>query len=407
MKYFFILGNNPTLSLAELSAVLELDENNIIFFENILIAEIKKEFDGARLIKRLGGTIKIGVIDFETANGKDAIVREIMKVMDEKEKDDQGKFYFGISAYSHKAMNIRPIGMEIKNNLRAKNISCRFVVSREAALSSVVVEQNKLLKNGMEIVLINDKGKIYGGHTLAVQPFKDLSFRDYGRPARDDRSGMLPPKLAQIMINLSGMMPCVETHCNASLLDPFCGSGTILTEAALMGFQNLTGTDISDKAITDTRKNMEWIKINFQFPISNFQTISNFKLYNIKTEELSQKISPDSIDTIITEPYLGPQRGRFDFQKVKKELEELYSKSLKEFYKILKPNGRVVMVWPVFFLKASSFKLQADLNGFKIINPIPKDLRENKNLRLTDRNTIVYGRDGQKVWREIVVLEKS
>ena len=39
-----------------------------------------------------------------------------------------------------------------------------------------------------------------------------------------------------------------------NLLDPLRGSGTILTEAAVMGYQNLYGSDISRKAITDTKE---------------------------------------------------------------------------------------------------------------------------------------------------------
>jgi tRNA G10 N-methylase Trm11 len=425
MKYFFVLGSNPTLSLAEISAVFDLKQgkpDNIIFLENVLILNTEKEFDATALIARLGGTIKIGLIEFESENNKDVIVNEVQWIIDKKATS--GKFHFGISAYSRKPMNSRTIGMEIKKHLRDKEISCRFVVSREATLSSVVVEQNKLLRNGIEIVLINDKGKIFGGHTLAVQPFKELSYRDYGRPARDDRSGMLPPKLAQIMINLSGLFAITLMKEGLSsialakeeggvLLDPFCGSGTILTEAALMGYQNLVGTDISPKAIEDTRKNMEWIIRKWELgtcrPARRVGNLpageASWELKTSDAKNISKEFKDNSIDTIITEPYLGPQRGKIDFQKVKKELEELYRNSLKEFYKILKPGGRVVMVFPIF--QASNIKLQADLNGFKIINPLPDFLAGNKNIELTSRNTIVYGREGQRVWREIVILEKQ
>ena len=56
------------------------------------------------------------------------------------------------------------------------------------------------------------------GQTLVVQPFKVLSKRDFGRPARDDHSGMLPPKLAQIMINLARRNDDISTK---TILDPF------------------------------------------------------------------------------------------------------------------------------------------------------------------------------------------
>lgn len=51
--------------------------------------------------------------------------------------------------------------------------------------------------------------------------------------------------------------------------------------------------------------------------------------------------------------------------------------------------------------------LNPNLNGFTIINPIPANLRKNIWLNLTDRGTIIYGREGQKIWREIVILEKQ
>jgi len=122
---------------------------------------------------------------------------------------------------------------------------------------------------------------------------------------------------------------------------------------------------------------------------------------------------------------LGPQRGKVKINEVVRELNNLYSQSLAEFAKILKPNKRVVMVWPVFrklSLHQSAFSpgldpgnltntdleknINPNLDNFKIINPIPKNLQQDKRIKLTDRNTIIYGRNQQKVWREIVVLKK-
>jgi hypothetical protein len=64
------------------------------------------------------------------------------------------------------------------------------------------------------------------------------------------------------------------------------------------------------------------------------------------------------------------------------------------------------MVWPVFQVTSSPIFLNPDLTGFKIINPIPENLKTNIFIKLTARNTMVYGREQQKIWREIVVLEK-
>jgi tRNA G10 N-methylase Trm11 len=413
MKYCFILGNNPTLSIAELSSIFNLDmkkdelPNGDLVANNIFILETNKKIDAAKLIKEIGGTVKIGLIgSISAGTDKISLLEGAKKII----KTDGGKFYFGISNYTKQKINIKALGMEIKKYLRNKKISSRWVTSREETLSSVVVEQNKLISRGIEIILMERDGKILIGETLAVQPFKELSSRDYGRPARDDYSGMLPPKLAQVMINLAlspspyeepaPSLPREEGRGEVKILDPFCGSGTILTEAMLMGFRNIIGSDISKKAVEDTKKNMEWIIKNYELRIMNYE------LFNKSALELSRFVKPNSVDAIVTEPYLGPQRGKIDFNKVKKELENLYSKSLIEFKKILKDKGRVVMVWPVFHMAHNMENITPNLNEFKISNPIPENLRNNKLIKLTNRNTIIYGRPRQKIWREIAVLKK-
>jgi len=409
MKYFFILGNNPTLSLAEIASVLNLKPGQVLFLsEKAAIVDFNEELDAQKLIGRLGGTIKLGIINFQFSifNFQTIFNDLILKFS----KHVTGKFYFGISYYGNKRFDEKKLGMEIKSKLKEQGISSRWVTSKEKVLSSVVVEQNKLTSDqGKEIVIIDSGKEQYIGHTLAVQPFKELSKRDYGRPGRDDESGMLPPKLAQIMLNLGARRPKVVL---STLLDSFCGSGTILTEAALMGCQKLIGCDKSEKAVNDTRK-------NFQFTVSNFQSIFNkpisndvLRLFQCKVENLNQKIKPTSIDVIVTEPYLGPSRKKNNKETIKEiieELESLYHQAILQFQKVLKKNGRVVMIWPIFKAKDTIFLSSRNIldgSDFKIINPL-ENFDKHNIIKLTNRNTIVYGREGQKVWREVVILEKK
>jgi len=353
MRYFFILGTNPTLSLAELTAVFKDGEFSLVQ-KNIALLEINHEIN-ANIIKKIAGTIKFGIINSETASLNPKDILKIAATFSRPEKS-QSKFNFGISLYGKAKINLKILGMEFKKLLKQSGINSRWVISREPTLSSVVVEQNKLVTDkGTEIVMIEFNKKLFLGRTIAVQPFKELSFRDYGRPARDDRSGMLPPKLAQIMINLATMPPLskgvggiLQSNDDITILDPFCGSGTVITEAMLMGYTNIIGSDISNRAISDTKKNVEWIIGNWKLEIGNW------KLYQHDACSLSQKIKPQSIDAIVTEPYLGPQNENFEISKVINELAQLYSKSLMEFKKILKPSGRIVMIWPVFSEKQKS-----------------------------------------------------
>ena len=155
MQYFFILGSNPTLSVAELSAVFDLNTNSgaissqkagkheLTLPENVFILKTNQVFNADELIKKLGGTIKIGIIKSEIEQRDDRrILAEVKKILPPHKK---GKFQFGISCYGKVKFNIKKLAMDIKKFLHKQNISSRWVTSREPTLSSVVVEQNKLI----------------------------------------------------------------------------------------------------------------------------------------------------------------------------------------------------------------------------------------------------------------------
>jgi len=394
MKYFFVLGTNTALSVAELAAVLDLKKISLLATD-FLIWETDTEINAENLMKRLGGVIKIGEIKEEVADGNDdkllKNLTELAKI--KKYQSKEGKFNFGFSDYGKFQFNKQNLGLKLKKYFSEENISSRFVISREKTLSSVVITQNKLIVRGIEFILIKEGNKILIGETLAVQPFKDLSRRDYGRPARDDQSGMLPPKLAQIMINLAQVRNYEDV-----IVDPFCGSGTILSEAMLAGYKHLFGSDVSPRAIDDTHKNISWTRelyalkdVNIKILVKNVVNLSKF-------------IKANSAEAVITEPFLGPQRGLIDFKSVIRNLEDLYSLAIKEFQIILKKGGRVVMIWPLFY---GQKPMTPKFDGFKMINMIPEDLRASEFIKKNNREAIIYGRPGQKVYREIVVLEKE
>lgn len=394
MKYYFVLGTNTALSVAEVCQVFP-GQNWRLLAPDFLVGDFSEEIEAEQEIRKLGGVIKIGRLSATIKSGNDRNLLE--KIADLAEhrlaSTSGGKFNFGFSSYGKRYFNKKDYGLKLKKYFQEQKISSRFVVSRESTLSSVVVAQNKLLTRGVEIILAGDGDEILIGETLAVQPFKDLSLRDYGRPSRDDLSGMLPPKLAQVMLNLA-----VKIDENTVIIDPFCGSGTVLTEALLLGAKQLFGSDISTTAIEASQKNLSWVSEMYKVKDARH------KLFVKSVEQLSKFIKPASVDAVVTEPYLGPQRGRIDFSSIVRELEELYGTALKEFYIILKPGRRVVMVWPIYYGERPVSPL---FEGFEIVSALPESLKNSQFIKLSQRNTIIYGRPGQKVYREIVVLEKK
>ena len=366
MKYIFILGNNPELSQAEILSVLP--KAKIIKSEKLFLIVDCPKIDCRSMLSRLGGTVKIGVVL--------GAHPEFGPILGAASSMPEGKrFNFGFSFYGQKPSNI---GMQVKGKLKEKGISSRLVTSREPALSSVIITKEKC----QDFIVLPD----FFGMTCAVQDFKDYSKRDFGRPASDALSGMLPPKAAKMMINLA------QTEFDKIILDPFCGSGTILTEALALGYKNLIGTDVSEKAVEDTRENLAWLAKELNY------SRQDIKIEQADVRRLSEEIEDDSIDAIVTEPYLGkPMKGNESEETIKKiiaELEELYLAAFVEFKKVLVSGGRAVIIIPEWHLHGQIYKMALDLRLKKL------------GLARIDGGNLIYKREDQKVWRNITIWEK-
>jgi len=394
------------LSSAELAAVL--DEQAIFnhLSNEAIVADIEGELSANEIMPRLGGTVKFGEILEMPDEFAAEDIAEILKNSSAK------KIYFGFSFYkldedvsvarlNKGTQKIKNLAMEIKNLLKEAKIQARWVTSKEKNLSSVVVKKNKLLTEaGAELVFLIGKEKNYLGKTLAVQEFEDLSFRDYGRPARSMRVGLMPPKLAKIMLNLAR----IDKH--SALLDPFCGFATILEEALLWGYENLIGTDINPETLSGAKENLEWLKKNY-----NLET-KNYKLLEADAKEISKKFPSQSIDAIITEPYLGPplhgDEPQEKIQQIIRELSDLYLAAFREFKKIIKSDGRIAILFPVFHTEKQDLFLpildEIKKIGFSATDLLPKDFKKYPFLEITPRNSILYSRPDQFVWREIFIF---
>lgn len=392
MQTFAALGSHPGLSIAEIEAVTgqhPLKASDQIAFYDNLPDELTK------LQAKLGGTTKLGyIVGSMVRASKKEIVEYLKDVLIYDSRP--GKIPFGISVYdmeeSPRAKELfsmqKSIGLALKNELKEAGLSSRYVVTKNPQLSSADVFKNHLLDRGAEFVFLVFEKELLIGRTEVVQDFADWSHRDYDRPARDAKRGMLPPKLARMMINLTGVTPE-----RATILDPFCGSGTVLMEAAVLGYHKLIGSDISGQAIADTKKNMDWLRgedIAFAEPELKESTAANTKAF----------IDDLSVDAIATEPFLGaPRQGsesRTEIERVVAHLAGLYEESFATLAKLLKPGGVMVIASPVHYIGRDAF-------------PVPtRDILTNLGMieRPIAEEAIIYHRPGQYVGREIVRFVK-
>jgi tRNA G10 N-methylase Trm11 len=421
--YAFVLGRVYTLSLAELLAVL--DNMGITYrvaacSPEVVVLETEKQLDASKLQARIGGVIKIiRLFDTFQKKGKEYPSQTLANYFTFKRIKDyftdySGKRQFGVSIYVlDPTLRFREesqrIAFYIKKILQEQSQSVRAVIPQfpSQSLSSVLVNENQLLTKGAEIVVICGNQKVFVGKTLTVQNYDDYGRRDYQRPARDEHAGMIPPKVAQSMLNLAGNLKPMDY-----ILDPFCGSGTILQEAILMGLRAV-GSDLDQTAIENSEKNLEWFRNRYHV------APNRYKLMRSHAAEISMQLQGSSlnISAVVTEGTLGPIYGKLPkkTQMVTnfKNLTKLYEQVFKELNKSLPDGARVVMCLPAYKVSQSDYEFMPTLdfateNGYTVSDPIPEALRTKyKFLRVTGRKSIVYDRKDQVVAREIVIFYKG
>ncbi|MEK9143024.1 MAG: methyltransferase domain-containing protein [Patescibacteria group bacterium] len=335
IAFLFVLGRTSDLSYLELTSRFENCTRLTPDVASVELSTGDAENPKA-LLAQLGGTIKIAWM-LGTIPSLEAplLARYLL--------DIPGIRSFGISMYGD-AKSLDPeVLADIKTQLSEAGVHTRYVEAHDGnVLSSVVVAKQKVT----ELIVVSTGSGFIIGQTLAVQDVEAWSTRDYGRPFADPKSGMLPPKVARMAVNLAHSEVLHPT--SEVLLDPFCGMGTILGEALLSGWQ-VIGSDQSEEVVGKAKKNIEWLtKVTGPGPVTKF--------FVSDATHVSEHLPKESIDAIVTEPFLGStQWGDRQVKNIIKGLEKLYIGCLRDWVKVLKPNGKVVIALPQYAVHGKTF----------------------------------------------------
>jgi tRNA G10 N-methylase Trm11 len=373
----FVLGRERYLCLAELIA--KYGDAKLISDE-IALVDTKTQAD----ISKLGGSIKVANLIKQSIRGlKDIehiIAEEIVK------ENPSSKFNFGLSYYGSGKLNLSAIGVRIKKSLQKQQIKPRLVLPNNGTeLNAASIKHNKLTTKGAEFIIIQASNGLALARTTGYQDIDSYSKRDYEKPCRDRKVGMLPPKLSQIMINFS------EPEPDDTIVDPFCGSGGLLMEASLMGYKS-AGSDLSEEMIQCSKTNSEWFAENFKdskpIQIEEAQD-ATIKKYNY-----------DSY-SVVTEGFLGQNfLSRPTKHLIKEQLPALKGLYLKFFNNLLEqstqPNS-ICVCMPFWKFNDET----VELNLIDEITNLGYTISKFKSVRQSD---LYYYREGQFTGRQIIVF---
>lgn len=354
----FIFGRTHELSFHELQALTSYPLTRITP-DVVRVEDPENEIDPEEYMKRFGGTVKIAR-EKGTIGSLDpvSIAQHLVDV-------GGGPVTFGLSFYGADMGDVDPQLLKgMKEHLASKGMSSRYVAPHEGhTLSSVVIAKQHI----HELVIISVGGGYLVGETLAVQDFESWNERDYGRPYADPKAGMLPPKVARMAVNLAMAKGKRQKEKGVGiLLDPFCGMGTVVGEAILAGWTAI-GSDQSEEAVDKAKKNLDWlVGLTGSRPVmKQGETPSNLKLFVSDATHISDVLPNSSVDAIVTEPFMGStdinnkiQQSSFiidDIKNTLKGLEKLYIGCLRDWYTVLKPEGKIVIALPQYTISGRTY----------------------------------------------------
>jgi tRNA G10 N-methylase Trm11 len=427
----FISGKNWQLSLAELISYLQTNQTSFeiqYFTKEFFIIQTQQVLDPI-IINQLGGTIKIGqvMLTLPSQQIKEAYVKHNKlsekKVIEALEKSDivkemaihaEGKVFFGVSVYFEKTQlkscageTQRLFGSAIKNKLAEQGKKARFMGftnKSQGQLSHVEVLKKELVEKKAEILLCIGEKNSWIATTIAVHNPFEFQKRDIYKPRQRKIFGM-PPRLAKIMVNLSS---CTE---NKTLLDAFCGVGTILQEA-LLTKAHVVGTDINSWCIKAAEDNLKWLTQEYEIHKAEYRVIQS------DVNFLSIKIGRETIECIVSEPDLGPALRQIPTtpyaKKIIDKLTPLFFRFIEESYKVLKPDGKLVVVTPYIVTRSKQIVTmpigeKAKNTNFIRIKPFNTELFA-KNIiniqTLTEQESLVEMDHKHLIGREIHVFRK-
>jgi len=405
-RYLAHLGIHPTLSISELVAQLP-DLRSEGIRDGWLTFESNTDINQA-FLNRLGGTILIAKV----VTGEEVEITDVPKILAQELRTARGKIVFSLRFSGVPKRQAQDLYRLCKEELKKRGTASRYVGSAHEPAAAVQLFDEGLLDptKGCELVLFNDPSGLTVARTIAVQDVKSYTLRDMKKPVRDTSVGLLPPKLAQMLLNFGDMVAYQSRKQSGKkktqlaeektvIFDPFCGTGVIPMEALLRGW-SVVASDSAEKAVTGCKKNIEWTYKTFSI---DKKSVTSVVSKHDATKPFQLNAMPS---VIVTEGTLGPaltkRPGLKEIASLQKSVDTAMSAFIENAAATL-PGVPIVLTLPVWYAEKKQIPLEKTWS--KIEECFIPTLPPMTEPSLEGRHSMLYRRPDQFVGREIVILK--
>ena len=239
--YFLLSGENETLPAAELKAILEAEGFRFKITEKLdQIVRLKAHLNSVKAVQRRSAYTRISALELLTCKAQEAAIMKAAGCIDFKSVLKEGE------TFAVRIRRVREYAEEIST------------IAFEEKLGKHILQNTSKTKVNLKNpdktflgVLTNDQ-LVFGVKLTEIEP-KTFSER---RPRKKPffHPSAMPSKLARSMVNLT------RAKKGELVLDPFCGTGSVLIEAALIGCRTL-GLDAKRRMTRGCLRNLKHFHI--------------------------------------------------------------------------------------------------------------------------------------------------
>ena len=236
-KLFFLLsGEHPTLPFSELKSILEADGHKYRILERLTqVLRVEANVNSVKSVKFRSAMTRVCCLELFSCN---AVLTEILENMRSASLEgfiEQGKSF---AARIRRIRGATPhlVGVELERKLG------KLVLNKVKKTKVNLMTPQKTFFG-----ILTDNRFLFGLKMAEISPKPFVERRPRKRPFFHPTA--MPAKLARCMVNLA------QPKVGDLVLDPFCGTASILVEAWLVGCR-VIGFDVQPRMVRGSLQNL-------------------------------------------------------------------------------------------------------------------------------------------------------